>query len=178
VAEEAITCLILVTSFIVNCIYNRGMPKRYGQACPVAKSLEFLGERWTLLVIRDLLSGPRRFHDLQASLEGIAPNVLSERLKVLEDHGVVARQFYSEHPPRAEYTLTPRGRELGVVVGALAAWGGKHLHPDAGLAHDDCDGTLQVRYYCPKCDTRVRGSAVRLRTGARSTGRSTPAPAR
>ena len=69
------------------------MPKRYGQPCPVAKSLELLGERWTLLVIRDLLSGPRRFQDLLASLEGIAPNVLSERLKVLETHGIVAREF-------------------------------------------------------------------------------------
>ncbi|HEV8472594.1 MAG TPA: helix-turn-helix domain-containing protein [Methylomirabilota bacterium] len=142
------------------------MPKRYGQACPVAKSLEFLGERWTLLVIRDLLGGPRRFQDLQNSLGGIAPNVLSERLKVLETHGIVARHFYSEHPPRAEYTLTARGRELGMVVGALAAWGSKHLHPDASLAHDDCDGALQVRYYCPTCDTRVRGSTVRLRRAA------------
>src|SRR5437660_3619086 len=77
------------------------MPKRYGQRCPVAKSLELLGERWTLLLIRDLLSGSRRFQDLQTSLAGIAPNVLSERLKILEEHGIVAREFYSEHPPRA-----------------------------------------------------------------------------
>jgi DNA-binding HxlR family transcriptional regulator len=139
------------------------MPKQYGQHCPVAKSLEFLGERWTLLVIRDLLAGPRRFQDLQASLDGIAPNMLSERLKVLEHHGVVARRFYSEHPPRAEYALTPRGRELGVVVGALAAWGSKHLHPDTALVHADCDAPLQVGYYCPRCDRRVRGSTVRLR---------------
>ena len=139
------------------------MPKRYGQRCPVAKSLEFLGERWTLLVVRDLIGGPRRFQDLQASLDGIAPNVLSERLKVLEEHGVVARQFYSEHPPRAEYALTPRGRELGVVVGALALWGSKHLHRDTALVHDDCDAALQLGYYCPKCDKRVRGRTVHLR---------------
>ncbi|HEV8585732.1 MAG TPA: helix-turn-helix domain-containing protein [Methylomirabilota bacterium] len=139
------------------------MPKRYGQRCPVAKSLEFLGERWTLLVVRDLIGGPRRFQDLQASLHGIAPNVLSERLKVLEEHGVVTRQFYSEHPPRAEYALTPRGRELGVVVGALALWGSKHLHPDTALVHDDCDAALQLGYYCPKCDKRVRGRSVHLR---------------
>jgi DNA-binding HxlR family transcriptional regulator len=139
------------------------MPKRYGQRCPVAKSLEFLGERWTLLVVRDLIGGPRRFQDLQASLDGIAPNVLSERLKVLEEHGVVARQFYSEHPPRAEYALTPRGRELGVVVGALALWGSKHLHRDTALVHDDCDAALQLGYYCPKCDKRVRGRTVHLK---------------
>ena len=142
------------------------MPKRYGQRCPVAKSLEVLGERWTLLVVRDLLAGPRRFQDLLASLEGIAPNVLSERLKVLEEHAIVSRRFYSEHPPRAEYALTPRGRELGIVVGALAVWGSKHVHREAALAHDDCDGALELKYYCPKCDARVSGRGVHLRAAA------------
>ncbi len=140
------------------------MPKRYGQPCPVAKSLEFLGERWTLLIIRDLLSGPRRFQDLLASLEGIAPNVLSERLKVLETHEIVTREFYSEHPPRAAYALTPRGRDLGVVVGALAVWGTRHVHKDAALVHDDCDAALELKYYCPKCDARVSGRTVHLRS--------------
>jgi len=140
------------------------MPKRYGQPCTVAKSLELLGERWTLLVIRDLLSGPRRFQDLLASLEGIAPNVLSERLKVLETHGIVAREFYSEHPPRAAYTLTPRGRDLGKVVRALAVGGTRHVHKDAALVHDDCDAPLDLKYYCPKCDTRVSGRSVHLRS--------------
>ena len=97
------------------------MPKQYGQACPVAKSLELVGERWTLLLVRDLLGGARRFQDLQASLPGIAPTLLSDRLKVMETHGIVTRRFYSEHPPRAEYVLTNRGRELGFVIGALAA---------------------------------------------------------
>src|SRR2546422_14964 len=77
------------------------MPKRYGQACPVAKSLEVVGDRWTLLLVRDLLSGPRRFQDLQQSLAGIPPNILSGRLKLMEEHALVARRFYSEHPPRA-----------------------------------------------------------------------------
>src|SRR5205814_2425833 len=98
------------------------MPKRYGQRCPVAKSLELLGERWTLLVIRDLLSGSRRFRDLETSLDGIAPNVLSEGLRILDEHGIVAREFYSERPPRAAYALTARGRDPGMVVGAPAVW--------------------------------------------------------
>ena len=147
------------------------MPKRYGQRCPVAKSLEIFGERWTLLVIRDLLRGPRRFQDLVDSLDRIAPNVLSERLKVLEEHGIVAREFYSEHPPRAAYTLTPRGRELGKVIGALAVWGSRHVHHDTVLVHDDCDAALELKYYCPKCDTRVSGRTVQLRTVARSGAR-------
>jgi DNA-binding HxlR family transcriptional regulator len=149
------------------------MPKQYGQPCPVAKSLELLGERWTLLLIRDLLAGPRRFQDLLASLDGIAPNVLSERLKVLETHGIVAREFYSEHPPRAAYALTPRGRDLGVVVGALAVWGTRHVHPDAALVHDDCDAALELKYYCPKCDTRVSGRTVHMRS---SKAKARPAP--
>src|ERR1044072_6990888 len=99
------------------------MAKRYGQACPVAKSLDLVGERWTLLLVRDLLAGPRRLPALHPSLPGIAPALLSDRLKVMEEHGVVERRFYSEHPPRAEYVLTDKGRELGFVIGALASWG-------------------------------------------------------
>src|SRR5260370_35307541 len=139
------------------------MPKRYGQRCPVAKSLELLGERWTLLVIRDLLAGSRRFQDLQTSLDGIAPHVLSERLKIREEPGIVAREFYSEHPPRAAYVLTPRGRDLGMVVGALAVWGARHVHKDVALVHGECDAALALTYYCPKCDTRVSGRTVHLR---------------
>ena len=92
--------------------WARAMPKQYGQPCPVARSLEFLGERWTLLIVRDLLMGPRKFQDFSASLSGVAPAVLSHRLKVLEKHGIVSRHLYSEHPPRAEYSLTVAPRRV------------------------------------------------------------------
>ena len=141
--------------------------KRYGQACPVAKSVELLGERWTLLIVRDLLSGSLRFQDLQDALPGVAPNVLSERLKRLEAAGVVERRLYSDHPPRAEYTLTDRGRELGPVVGALAVWGSRHLHRQSALVHADCETPVEVGYYCRHCGERVRGGAVRLARGRR-----------
>src|SRR5690349_2389952 len=108
-------------------VYTGYVPKQYGQRCPVAKSLEFLGERWTLLIVRDLLRGAKKFQDFQESLAGVAPAVLSHRLKVLEDNGIVGRRLYSEHPPRAEYTLTERGLELRPVVRALAIFGAKHL---------------------------------------------------
>ena len=139
------------------------MPRRYGQACPVAKSLEVLGERWTLLIVRDLLQRPVRFQDLQTSLKGIAPNLLSERLKLMEDHGLIERQFYSQHPPRAEYHLTDKGRELGVVVGALAQWGTRHLHREHTLVNEDCGHPVRLVYYCPQCDARVRGAGVKMR---------------
>src|SRR4029434_732057 len=103
--------------------------------CPVAKSLELVGDRWTLLIVRDLLGGTRRFQDLAASQKGIAPAMLSDRLKRMERHGLVTREFYSEHPPRARYTLTERGRGLGWVVGALAAWGSQHVVKQTRLVH-------------------------------------------
>src|SRR5215471_608383 len=103
------------------------MTDGYGQHCPVARTLDIVGERWTLLVLRDLfLQGPRRFQDFEVSLKGISPNTLSARLKRLEEAGVIERRFYAEHPPRAEYILTAKGRELGPILKALRGWGIKH----------------------------------------------------
>jgi len=95
--------------------------------CPVARTLDLIGERWTMLLLRDLLlHGPRRFQDFQTSLPGVAPNTLSARLKAMEDSGLVRRQLYNEHPPRLEYVLTDKGKSLGPVVKALRDWGSKH----------------------------------------------------
>jgi DNA-binding HxlR family transcriptional regulator len=142
------------------------MAKRYGQACPVAKSLEVVGERWTLLIVRDLLGGPRRYQDFHDSLPGIAPTLLSARLKLMEEHGLIARAFYSDHPPRAQYVLTEKGRELGVVIGALASWGTRHVHTQTSLVHAECGHDVTLRYFCPHCDARVPGNTVTLRRSA------------
>jgi DNA-binding HxlR family transcriptional regulator len=93
------------------------------EACPIARTLDLLGDRWTLLVMRDLSRGHGRFQDLLQTLEGISPNVLSERLKRLEAHGIVERVFYSQHPPRAEYVLTEKGWALRPALDALRSWG-------------------------------------------------------
>ncbi len=105
------------------------MAKTYGiDDCPVARTLDLIGERWTILLMRDLLlHGPRRFQHFQDSLPGVAPNTLSARLKALEDNGLVRRVLYSERPPRVEYVLTDLGRSLGPVVKAMRDWGSKHL---------------------------------------------------
>src|SRR5262245_57699836 len=92
-------------------------------ACPVACALDVVGDRWTLLVVRDLLRGKTRFGEVAASSERIPTNILADRLKRLEHAGLVEARPYSAHPPRHEYTLTPAGRELGPVVSAIAAWG-------------------------------------------------------
>jgi DNA-binding HxlR family transcriptional regulator len=104
------------------------MPRSYRQkGCPVARTLDVIGERWTILLLRDLfLHGPRRFQDFQESLAGVAPNTLSARLKELETQGLVARSLYSEHPPRLEYHLTEKGKSLGPVLKAIREWGRRH----------------------------------------------------
>ena len=95
--------------------------------CPIARSLDFIGDRWTILIIRELIRfGPRKFHDFEQALVGIGSNTLSARLKRLEDAQIVERRFYEQHPPRAEYLLTERGKELGPVLKALYAWGQRH----------------------------------------------------
>jgi DNA-binding HxlR family transcriptional regulator len=105
------------------------MARSYGQKqCPVARTLDMIGERWTILILRDLfLHGARRYQDFQESLTGLAPNTLSGRLKSLEGHGLIERKLYSEHPPRLEYHLTEKGRSLGPIVKALRDWGRKNL---------------------------------------------------
>jgi len=103
------------------------MSEGYGLNCPVARTLDIIGERWAILILRDLfLLGPRKFQDFESSLSGISPNTLSTRLKRLEEAGIIGRRFYEEHPPRAEYLLTPKGRELGPAMKMLRAWGEKH----------------------------------------------------
>lgn len=93
----------------------------------MSRTLDMIGERWTILLLRDLfLHGPRRFQDFQESLGGVGPNTLSARLKSLERHDLVVGRSYSEHPPRLEYHLTEKGKSLGPVLKALRDWGQRH----------------------------------------------------
>jgi DNA-binding HxlR family transcriptional regulator len=101
--------------------------KSYRQVCPIARALDAVGERWSLLIIRDLIKqGPLRFQDLERALPGIAPNVLSARIKRLEEVGAVGRRLYAAHPPRYEYFLTDKGEALRPVIKALWEWGEAH----------------------------------------------------
>ncbi len=95
--------------------------------CPVARTASVLGSSWTALILRDLiLKDACKYQELLNSLEGIAPNTLSERLKGLEAAGIVERRFYEQHPPRAEYLLTSKGRDLAPIVRAMRDWGTKY----------------------------------------------------
>src|SRR5262249_59439479 len=95
--------------------------------CPVACTLDIVGDRWTLLLIRDLLGGKKRYGEFLASSERIPTNILAERLKRLEREGLIRRVPYSVHPPRDEYELTERGYELSGPLEALAGWGTRHF---------------------------------------------------
>jgi DNA-binding HxlR family transcriptional regulator len=92
--------------------------------CPVARALDVVGEKWSLLILRDLFrKGPLRFQSLQEGIDGVTPSVLSARLKSLEADGIIAASLYSAHPPRYEYLLTDKGKALGPVLKALHSWG-------------------------------------------------------
>jgi DNA-binding HxlR family transcriptional regulator len=97
--------------------------------CPIARSLERVGEWWSILILRDAFKGVARFDQFQKSL-GIAPNMLTRRLNTLVDSGLLERRLYSEKPPRHEYVLTARGRDFRPVLWALVAWGNKHFPPE------------------------------------------------
>jgi DNA-binding HxlR family transcriptional regulator len=100
------------------------MANGYGAECPVARALDVIGEKWSLLILRDLFrKGALRFQAFEAGLPGIAPNTLSARLKTLEAQGVIATRLYESHPPRYEYLLTEKGKALGPVLKALYNWG-------------------------------------------------------
>jgi DNA-binding HxlR family transcriptional regulator len=125
-----------------------------GQTCSVARTLEIVGERWTLLILRDAFLGVRRFDDFQRSL-GVARNVLNTRLQRLVEAELLERRRYQERPPRHEYRLTQRGRDLWPALVALMQWGDQHLAGETGaplaLAHRDCGGALDDRRVCTTC---------------------------
>jgi DNA-binding HxlR family transcriptional regulator len=126
---------------------------------PLDGALARVGDRWSFLVVEALLEGPRRFNDLAESVKGIAPNILTDRLRRLEREGVVVSRAYQERPPRQDYTLTEEGRELAGVLRLLAAWGSSGVSSGApvgvALRHVTCGSPLEARWYCPTCARSV-----------------------
>ena len=121
---------------------------------PLEEAVARVGDRWALLIVSALLDGPRRFNDLQGDVAGIAPNVLSQRLRTLEQHGVVVASPYSERPPRFVYQLTAAGTELAGALRLLAQWGaGQSPDTVEPLRHSPCGTPLEARWYCPTCNT-------------------------
>jgi DNA-binding HxlR family transcriptional regulator len=121
----------------------------------LADALATVGDRWTLLVIAALLDGPRRFGDLQAEVPGIAPNVLTQRLRQLERNALVVARPYSERPPRFVYELSAAGRELAGALRLLAGWGARNAEGGTEPRHALCGTPIEARWWCPTCERTV-----------------------
>jgi DNA-binding HxlR family transcriptional regulator len=122
---------------------------------PLAEAVARVGDRWTLLIVEALLSGPLRFNELAERVQGIAPNILTSRLRNLEQDGLVLAHPYSTRPPRFVYELTVPGQELAGALRLLAEWGSRRSgHPEP-LLHEACGTPLEVRWYCPTCERAV-----------------------
>jgi len=115
----------------------------YAQNCPIARTLDIIGDRWTLLIIRDLFLGRTRFNEFRQSTAPISPRLLSGRLKRLEEHGLVERSLLDGYPPRAEYRLTAKGRSLFPVLFAIGGWGFEHLFTDEPELRTEVDAFLR-----------------------------------
>jgi DNA-binding HxlR family transcriptional regulator len=121
----------------------------------LADALATVGDRWTLLLIAALLDGPRRFGELQEEVQGIAPNVLTQRLRQLQRNALLVARPYSERPPRFVYELSAAGQELAGVLRLLAGWGARNAEGAAAPRHAVCGTPMEARWWCPTCERPV-----------------------
>jgi len=138
-----------------------------GQNCSVAKTLELVGERWTMLILREAFSGRRRFEEMAETL-GIARNVLTTRLARLVDEGVLTKSRYQERPERFEYRLTQKGLDLWPVLISLMQFGDRHYAPEGPpvvVTHKDCGGAVDEHRTCERCGARLTARDVRAELG-------------
>jgi len=128
------------------------------QICSISRSLEVVGERWTLLILRDVLLGRHRFDEFVESL-GVTRTVLTQRLRLLVDEGVLERKPYQQRPERFDYDLTDKGRALTPVIAHLLWWGDHYYPEPAGpprlLQHRDCGGPVEPRFFCGQCQAEL-----------------------
>ena len=149
------------------------------QNCSIAGTLEIVGERWSILIVREAFLGTRRFDDYQRKL-GIARNILQARLERLMQEGIIERKLYHERPPRYAYRLSAKGVDLWPVVVALLKWGDRHAAPNGPpviLEHKGCGGEVDDRRRCTKCgaELEARDAVARRGPGARDVGDGQPA---
>jgi DNA-binding HxlR family transcriptional regulator len=132
------------------------MKDTYTLPCNIAQTLNIIGDRWTLLIAHEILVGRTTFNEIKKALDGISSNLLSDRLKYLEETGIIATKLYSDHPPRYEYTLTESGKDLEHVFYALIHWGRHHLQTCyKTILHTACQHEIETTYYCPHCNTNT-----------------------
>lgn len=136
--------------------------------CSIARSLSVVGDRWTLLILREAFLRTRRFEEFQSHL-GMTRHRLADRLQKLVEHGIFERVRYREHPPRYEYRLTEKGRDLYPVIASLVIWGDRWMAGDAGipieLVHRQCGHAVTPRLVCPDCQQPIEARDMQARLG-------------
>jgi DNA-binding HxlR family transcriptional regulator len=142
------------------------LPRTYDeQVCSIARALEVVGDRWTMLIVRDAFQRIRRFQDFEQSL-GLSKKVLADRLERLVDEGVLARRRYQERPERYEYVLTAKGRGLWKVLALLTLWGDEHYLAEGGrpriIRHRGCGGSMDDRLHCERCGKELEREDLEL----------------
>jgi DNA-binding HxlR family transcriptional regulator len=133
-------------------------PHMASSESPLAAALERVGDRWSLLLVEALLSGPRRFNELADAVSGIAPNILADRLRRLESVRVIRATPYSQRPPRFVYELSDEGAELAGALRLLADWGSRVARDPEPMRHAACGTPLEARWYCPTCARAVESA--------------------
>ncbi len=132
------------------------MKNHYHLPCNIAQTLNIIGDKWTLLILRQITLGHTTYKALQENLEGIPSNLLASRLRSLENDQLIISALYQTHPPRYHYMLTQSGIDLGDVFNSIILWGAKNLDKCyKELIHTACDHKIELHYYCPYCNTVI-----------------------
>lgn len=140
------------------------MKNQYNLPCNIAQTLNIIGDKWTLLILRQLSNGHDTYNSILENLEGIPSNLLSNRLKSLEEDGLIMPVLYQAHPPRYRYILTDSGKDLDDVFYSIILWGEKHLDKCyKELVHNSCNHSIELQYYCPHCEKTVNKNEITVK---------------
>ena len=132
------------------------MKNLYDLPCNIAQTLNIIGDKWTLLILRQIMMGYGTYTELFNRLEGIPSNLLSDRLKSLEEDRLIKKELYQTHPPRCKYLLTKSGHDLTDVFNSIILWGERNLKKcHKKLTHSSCGHKIEQIYYCPQCDKTI-----------------------
>jgi len=133
------------------------MKNQYNLPCNIAQTLNIIGDKWSLLILHQLLIGHDTYKEMQDNLDGVPSNLLSERLKSMEGDKLIEKELYQAHPPRYKYCLTEKGYDLEDVFNSLILWGEKHLDKCfKKLVHKECRHSIEHRYYCSHCSKEIK----------------------